>query len=521
MKYYHYGQLEDAVLTTDGTGQGIAVMPGQAEAGLRLYGPRLYDGWLGRFLMPDTIIPNLYEPQSHNPYSYCHNDPVNYIDPSGHYRRVPRIFPRGDMPTEAANATVGGIQLGGILLGLGIDMFVPGCVRRYRTAALIISLGINALAPTLLSPERKTMPRWYLMHRLAVDIMFHGAVAFGGFSLARFLGATGCIRIPLLVANSIMIGGGLWSSQVGGLMKSFGMGYNLGMLWPPTHVPGNRARVAALLERGADEYRASQLSQDALQAADADCTAQQSASPHRKHKRKKPKVASILSPLKTEQSDRSDYTEIPNSDIITLANCPIPDSGGQESDNIMMPLPFIPESGAAQSAMTASPLPLARAGALPSSLLQHEDDYHHGASQAADQQEISSPALSSITSTPASGTEASPAQWPRPLQMTFIPDGGESAAVTPAQQKAGGGLRLDGFWDVNNEYVKGGLIVNGLSKDNWKDILGLRQSACTLTVISDKQKAYTNYTHIEGTLIGADGRQYHCFIRQDRQGLDQ
>jgi RHS repeat-associated protein len=57
---------------------------------------RLYDVDLGRFLMPDTIIPNLYEPQSMNPYSYCHNDPVNYIDPSGHYRRVPRILLQGE-----------------------------------------------------------------------------------------------------------------------------------------------------------------------------------------------------------------------------------------------------------------------------------------------------------------------------------------------------------------------------------------------------------------------------------------
>ena len=38
------------------------------------------------FITPDTIIPDPSNPQSLNRYSYCYNNPVIYLDPSGHWR---------------------------------------------------------------------------------------------------------------------------------------------------------------------------------------------------------------------------------------------------------------------------------------------------------------------------------------------------------------------------------------------------------------------------------------------------
>ena len=40
--------------------------------------------YINRFLQPDTIIPDLSNPQSWNRYSYVTNRPVNFTDPSGH-----------------------------------------------------------------------------------------------------------------------------------------------------------------------------------------------------------------------------------------------------------------------------------------------------------------------------------------------------------------------------------------------------------------------------------------------------
>ncbi len=47
------------------------------------YGARMYDPTLGRFLQPDVLVPEPFNPQNLNRYSYVLNDPTNRIDPSG------------------------------------------------------------------------------------------------------------------------------------------------------------------------------------------------------------------------------------------------------------------------------------------------------------------------------------------------------------------------------------------------------------------------------------------------------
>ncbi len=54
------------------------------DTGLYYYNARYYDAELGRFIQPDTIVPDPFAPQTLNRYSYCNNNPLNYIDPSGH-----------------------------------------------------------------------------------------------------------------------------------------------------------------------------------------------------------------------------------------------------------------------------------------------------------------------------------------------------------------------------------------------------------------------------------------------------
>jgi len=47
-------------------------------------GDRWYDAQLGRWISADTIVPSFANPQSLNRYSYVYNNPLKYIDPSGH-----------------------------------------------------------------------------------------------------------------------------------------------------------------------------------------------------------------------------------------------------------------------------------------------------------------------------------------------------------------------------------------------------------------------------------------------------
>ncbi len=54
------------------------------ETGLIYMQARYYDPKLGRFISADTIVQSPSNPQTFNRYSYAGNNPVNYIDPSGH-----------------------------------------------------------------------------------------------------------------------------------------------------------------------------------------------------------------------------------------------------------------------------------------------------------------------------------------------------------------------------------------------------------------------------------------------------
>jgi len=58
------------------------------STGLYNYDARLYDPLIGRFVNADSMVPDQYSPQSLNRYSYCANNPLIYVDPSGHAHYV-------------------------------------------------------------------------------------------------------------------------------------------------------------------------------------------------------------------------------------------------------------------------------------------------------------------------------------------------------------------------------------------------------------------------------------------------
>ncbi|MCP4543491.1 MAG: RHS repeat-associated core domain-containing protein [Chloroflexi bacterium] len=81
--YYPYGEVrwgEGAAATDFGfTGQRSV-----AGTGLVFMHARFYDPLLGRFVSADTIVPDPGNPQDLNRYAYVRNNPLMYIDPSGH-----------------------------------------------------------------------------------------------------------------------------------------------------------------------------------------------------------------------------------------------------------------------------------------------------------------------------------------------------------------------------------------------------------------------------------------------------
>ena len=83
MRYSPWGETyyQSAALSTDKqfTGQ-------RQESGFGVYdyGARFYSPLFGMFISPDSIVPGAADPQNLNRYSYSRNNPLKYIDPSGH-----------------------------------------------------------------------------------------------------------------------------------------------------------------------------------------------------------------------------------------------------------------------------------------------------------------------------------------------------------------------------------------------------------------------------------------------------
>ncbi len=82
-RYYPWGSVRPGPGNTLPTGYTYT---GQLDSGLGLmyYGARFYDGYLNRWIQPDTIVPDPGNPQSLNRYSYVLNNPLRYTDSSGH-----------------------------------------------------------------------------------------------------------------------------------------------------------------------------------------------------------------------------------------------------------------------------------------------------------------------------------------------------------------------------------------------------------------------------------------------------
>ncbi len=82
VKYYPYGETRSSsgALGTDRmfTGQRLD------DTGLYFYNARYYDPVLGRFISADALAQAAFNPSNLNRYTYCTNNPLKYIDPTGH-----------------------------------------------------------------------------------------------------------------------------------------------------------------------------------------------------------------------------------------------------------------------------------------------------------------------------------------------------------------------------------------------------------------------------------------------------
>jgi RHS repeat-associated protein len=66
------------------TERGFTGQVFDSGTGLGFYNARYYDTALGRFISPDSIVPDAAQPGLFNRFVYVSNNPLKYTDPTGH-----------------------------------------------------------------------------------------------------------------------------------------------------------------------------------------------------------------------------------------------------------------------------------------------------------------------------------------------------------------------------------------------------------------------------------------------------
>lgn len=89
--YEPYGELlRSRSAGTDVSTHKFTGQEADAATGLHYFGARYYDAQLGRFITADTVIPGAgSDPQGLNRYAYVLNNPMRFVDPSGHAPEAP------------------------------------------------------------------------------------------------------------------------------------------------------------------------------------------------------------------------------------------------------------------------------------------------------------------------------------------------------------------------------------------------------------------------------------------------
>lgn len=101
-RYNPWGEVRWAQSGNPITGYSYTSQRYDDALGLYDYNARYYDPTIARFINADTIVPDSQVPQSFNRYSYTVNNPLRYVDPTGHQNEP--VLDGSNIPRLAAYA---------------------------------------------------------------------------------------------------------------------------------------------------------------------------------------------------------------------------------------------------------------------------------------------------------------------------------------------------------------------------------------------------------------------------------
>ena len=122
LDYYPFGEIKAQTGSQTNT-YAFTDQEWDAETGLYYYNARYYDPKLARFISADTVVPDFLNPQSLNRYSYVINNPVLYVDPSGHFFGIDDLIIGAIVGAIISGASGGDVAQGALFGAVGGALF--------------------------------------------------------------------------------------------------------------------------------------------------------------------------------------------------------------------------------------------------------------------------------------------------------------------------------------------------------------------------------------------------------------
>ncbi len=146
------------------------------STGLQYMNSRFYDSSTGRFLTQDSYSGNPYDPWTQHLYSYCGNNPVNMVDPTGHFFNFIAAAV-GAVVGAASGVVINGISnaiqgknfwdgagiaaVGGAITGLAAGFTCGASVALSAGAKVLVAAGAYGLTSTASSVVTQGMKKGF------------------------------------------------------------------------------------------------------------------------------------------------------------------------------------------------------------------------------------------------------------------------------------------------------------------------------------------------------------------------
>ncbi|PIB01550.1 hypothetical protein CB0940_00643 [Cercospora beticola] len=196
----NFSDYGKSLVRSEENGPGFEGKVQDTDSGLICFGGRWYDPVIGRFITPDTVtdISGLGKRDGLNRYVFENNDPVNHVDPTGHW----------------SWDAIGGIILGAVLIGAAIAVTVAtagvasplGAALAAGAVGALISAGSTAIFYSIdhMDASNENIDHGKFWKGFFCEVAVSAAVGFITGAAGEFLwGAKGVWNLTQVGARSL------------------------------------------------------------------------------------------------------------------------------------------------------------------------------------------------------------------------------------------------------------------------------------------------------------------------------